>query len=86
MLHDKARCHVANNVTLLLLLLLWEILEHPLFSTDMNPFEIFPRQKNLSKDADFMTFHLYSVQWGAPPLTSKIITLPVVSYGFQSFG
>ncbi|KFM75762.1 hypothetical protein X975_25625, partial [Stegodyphus mimosarum] len=37
LLHDNARCHVANNVTLLLRQ--WQILEHPPYSPDMNPYD-----------------------------------------------
>ena len=46
-LHDNARCHVANNVTLLLRRWQWEILERPPYSPDMSPcdFDLFPKLK-----------------------------------------
>jgi len=46
-LHDNARCHVANNITFLLRRWQWEILEHPPYSPDMSPcdFDLFPKLK-----------------------------------------
>ncbi|GFW65941.1 mariner Mos1 transposase [Trichonephila clavipes] len=46
-LHDNARCHVVNNVTLPLRRWQWEILEDPYYSPDISScdFGLFPKLK-----------------------------------------